>query len=430
MVQIQILSKVLATGNINIIEDNLLTEDYFLGYEKEYEFIQSHYKKYGNVPDEATFLSQFPDIELVEVNESDKYLVDKIREENLYYKAVPVVQRIAELLTNDANDAAEYMLNAIKELQPSYTMQGVDIISNAKDRLQQFKDRKENQDNWFFTSGFPELDDIIHGLQRGEELFVIFARTNQGKTWILEKIVTHIWQLGFNVGYISPEMTANSVGYRFDTLYKNFSNKGLMWSNNNVSEKEYDSYIDELITCKNKFIVGTPADFDRNITVSKLKRFVVEHKLDVLAIDGIKYLRDDRGKRNDNVTTSLTNISEDLMILSVELGIPVLVVVQANRSGSVQEESGTPELESIRDSDGISHNASKVISIRQTKLGLEMGIKKNRYGAVGGKLLYNWNIDTGDFMFIPTYDDAEPQEVTERKVEKVKEMYNDERDVF
>ena len=135
-------------------------------------------------------------------------------------------------------------------------------------------------------------------------------------------------------------------------------------------------------------------------------------------------------KRNDNVTTSLTNISEDLMILSVELGIPVLVVVQANRSGSVQEESGTPELESIRDSDGISHNASKVISIRQTKLGLEMGIKKNRYGAVGGKLLYNWNIDTGDFMFIPTYDDAEPQEVTERKVEKVKEMYNDERDVF
>ena len=39
MVSLQILSKVLATKDISIIEDNLLTDEYFVGYEKELEFI-------------------------------------------------------------------------------------------------------------------------------------------------------------------------------------------------------------------------------------------------------------------------------------------------------------------------------------------------------------------------------------------------------
>ena len=91
-------------------------------------------------------------------------------------------------------------------------------IQRDFEQLEEYLERKNNSDRWFFTSGFPELDDIIHGIQRLEEFLVIVARTNQGKSWVLEKIVTHIWQLGFNVGYISPEMRASSIGFRFDTL--------------------------------------------------------------------------------------------------------------------------------------------------------------------------------------------------------------------
>ena len=34
MVSLQILSKILATKDSSILEDNLLTRDYFVGYEK------------------------------------------------------------------------------------------------------------------------------------------------------------------------------------------------------------------------------------------------------------------------------------------------------------------------------------------------------------------------------------------------------------
>ena len=432
MVTLQIISKILQTSSNAIVEDNLLGVEYFVGYEKEFNFIQEHKEKYGNVPDKATFLATFPEFDLVEVNESDRYLVDTVREENLYYRSIPIIQKAAELLKSDSNAAAEFMMQQAPTLQPNYQLGGVDIVSQAKVRFDEYKDRKANQDKWYFESGFQELDEVIHGLQRGEELFVLFARTNQGKSWILAKMCAHVWKTGFNVGYISPEMTASSVGYRFDTLTSRFSNRGLMWGKDDSADAEYEQYINDLQSRTNRFMVATPADFGRRITVSKIRNWVKQYKLDMVAIDGITYVSDERGRNNDNKTTSLTNISEDLMSLSVELKIPILVVVQANRSGvSVGEDDGTPELESIRDSDGIAHNASKVISIRQKQNGvLEIGIKKQRNGAVGGKLNYTWDIDTGDFTFIPSFDDAQPRERTEKQVKETRKKFADKADVF
>lgn len=430
MIQLQLISKILSSKSVAIVEDNLLDESYFVGYEEEFNFIMEHYNQYGNVPDTITFATKFPEIELVEVTESDSYLIDTAREELLYQKSVPVVQKVADLLKTDANAAAEYMLSAIKELQPNYKLGGVDIVSQADKRYEQFVERQTHQDDWFFTCGFEELDALWHGIQRGEEFIVIVARINQGKSWTLEKMCTHIWQIGYNVGYISPEMSANSIGYRFDTLYKNFSNKGLMWGDKNITPEQYSEYIQDLKQRNNRFVVATPVDFDRKITVTKLKNWIKQYKLDVIAIDGITYMQDERGKRGDNKTERLTNISEDLMSLSNELQIPILVVVQANREG-VTEEDDTPELHNIKDSDGIGANASKVLSIKQSKEGiLTMQIKKQRFGPVGGKLKYRWNIDSGDYEFVPSYDDCEPKEKTEHKVKEMKKKYKDVEDVF
>lgn len=417
MVSLQLLSKVLGTKDYSIIEDNMLTRDYFVGYQNEFDFIENHYNTYHTVCDKETFISEFPSFTLLEVTETDEYLVDKIREEYLFNQSAVVIQNYAKMLKVNSNDANEYMASMMSVLQPNYNLGGVNIVADAQSRYDHYKERKANQKNWFFESGFKELDDITHGIQRTEELMVIVARTNQGKSWVLEKMCAHVWKTGYNVGYISPEMTADSIGFRFDTLISNFSNKALTWGKDGVSDDDYNSYIDDLTTKDTKFIVSTPSDFNHYISVSKLKQWIKMNKLDLVAIDGITYLSDERGKKNDNKTTSLTNISEDLMALSVEMSVPILVVVQANRSGVVgQDQEGTPELESIRDSDGIAHNASKIISIQQKKNQvLEIGIKKQRFGAVGGKLNYTWNIDTGEFLYIPTYDnDVAPQRPKEK----------------
>ena len=180
MVQLQIISRVITTKDISIILDNNLTRDYFTEYSAEYDFILDHYNTYKNVPDAETFISVFQDITLFEVSESDRYLVDTIREEFLYSKSVPVIKKAAELLKGDANAASQYLQSEIVNLTPNYTTPYVDII-HSESRVDIFEDKTINKDNWFIPTGFEELDDIVCGWQCGEEFVVLFARTGQGK---------------------------------------------------------------------------------------------------------------------------------------------------------------------------------------------------------------------------------------------------------
>lgn len=428
MVSLQILNKVIATQDYSLIQDNNLTVEYFVGYENEYNFIKNHFENYGKVPDKETFLSVFQDFSLLEVTESDSYLIDTINEELLYYRSVEVVQKVAELLKVNANDAVEYLHSSLPLLESKNTRVGIDIISEANQRLSEYEERKNSEGKWYITTGLEELDSIVNGWAKGEEFVVFFARTGQGKSWVLIKTCAHAWQLGYRVGYISPEMSPSKIGYRFDTVTSHFSNKNLTWGH---EEAGYAKYINELSTKKNPFIVATPKDFQNKVTVSKLRNFCKSNQLDIIGIDGITYLSDERYKRGDTKTTSLTNISEDLMALSLELQIPVLVVVQSNRTGvKTEEEKGTPELEAIRDSDGIAQNATKVISLRQTGEGLEFGIKKHRDGATGGKLIYNWDIDKGEFSYVPSDNDSIRTSHREKKSEEAKRSFSDGDDVF
>ena len=426
MVQIQCLNRVLANKDISILTDNNLTSDYFLEYSDEYEFIKNHYDNYGVVPDIETVISQFPDFEVLQVTESDRYLVDTIREEYLYSKSVPVIKKAAELLKSDANEASRYLQSELTNLTPNYTTPFVDVMHNMS-RREIVEDKSKNSKKWFISTGFEELDDIVGGWQQGEELVVIFARTGVGKSWVLVKFMEHAWSIGKNVGYISPEMSANKIGYRVDTLHGHFSNIALTRGDiNTINLSDYDKYFEALKSNDNRFLVSTPHDFNNKVTVGKLRSFAMTNKLDVLAIDGITYMSDERYKRGDNKTTSLTNISEDLMQLSVELEIPIFVVVQSNRGGV---EKDSPELEDIRDSDGIAHNATKVLSLSRKGDALSFNIKKNRDGRMGDKLTYRWDIDKGEFQWLPSDDDSVVEEKREKQKDEIKKEFSHDRKI-
>ena len=113
------------------------------------------------------------------------------------------------------------------------------------------------------------------------------------------------------------------------------------------------------------------------------------------------------------------------------MGIPIVVVAQANRGAvpSGEEDDKAPELETIRDSDGIAFNASKVIAMRQLKNQvLRLEVKKQRFGVVGAKLDYTWDINTGEFTYLENgatssqYSDyAEEEEKPKRKRRKKEE---------
>ena len=416
MVELQCLNKVLKDGNDNLLTTNDITRDYFNDYIEEYDWIMEHKEKFGNIPDIETFLATFQDFEIINVSESTEYLISTFREEYLYRQIVPVIQNSAELIQTNSYNVVDYLKAELPNLKIAEAVKGIDIIAQAKQRYEEWQENKNNPEQHFIPTGFQELDDIVGGFHKGEELVVLFARTGMGKTWVAMKMLEHSWKMNNRVGMLEPEMSASRVGYRFDTLHKNISSKAL-YKGDDI--QGYSRYIDTLSKSDVPFYVAHPRDFEKKVTVSKLRSWVERNNLDILCIDGISYLTDERAKRGDNKTTQLTNISEDLMQLSIDLEIPVIVVVQSNREGKYNEDL---ETENIRDSDGIAYNASLIISIQQKQEGLQLKNNKVRNGKAGDKLIYMWDADVGTFEYIPQ---PERGEEDEEKAEDLRRRYND-----
>ena len=69
IIQCQGINALLQRRDPSFLSANNLTADFFSDYKKEYDYITEHIARYGNVPDQATFLSAFPNFDVVEVHQ-------------------------------------------------------------------------------------------------------------------------------------------------------------------------------------------------------------------------------------------------------------------------------------------------------------------------------------------------------------------------
>lgn len=399
--EIKILNKVLDTGDISLIRNNDLGPEYFPVYQNEYKFIVDHFQKYGNVPDQLTFMGQFKNFDLIPTRESDDFLLDSIKEDFVFTNLMPVMQKAHNLSKDGAIEAVNYLRGQLPKLEVTTSTSAIDITKEGADlRFDKYINRSDVPS--FIGSGFDELDNIIHGFEMGEELVTLLARPNQGKSWLLTAFGMAAWLQNYRVGMYSGEMEATNLGYRFDTLYKQFSNRNLTFGNEQEAER-YRQYIEFLKKWPVPFFIKTRREMGGRATVPKLERFVEANELDYLIVDQFSLVDDYRCNKMDQTRTQYAHIAEDLFGLSCKYKIPVIAASQAHRVG-VDGIDEPPTLEDIAESDGIAQNSSKVISIRQKEGTLQMKMRKNRNEGLGNMLVYTWDIDKGVFTYIPQSD--------------------------
>lgn len=580
MIELQLLNKILTSRDMSIVTKNEISPEHFTAFRNEFEFILDHYNNYGNVPDKETMLAHFPNsFELIDVQETDKYLVDTLYDDYGFRISLPILNKYKQILEVNTKDAYDYLISNLDVIKPREVSYGVDIISQAHDRYEAYLKKQEQGDAAVIKTGFVELDDVFNGWEMGEELVTVVARTNQGKclekgtkvrmhdgtckpvenivvgdkvrsmigsnivvdlhkgtsngfkillddntsfvvssdhyitvlffenasqinkscfdstcasildikieqfissselfkrscfmfkidhnevvpkvssihsftiqpvdsveyygfecdgdhrflledgtvthnSWLVVKFLAEAWKQGKRVGLYSGEMSPNKLGYRLDSVIDHFSNKAL---SRGYEQLNYKEYIESLSSVPTPFVIVTPDDFKGRATVPKLRNFVEQHNLDILGVDQYSLMKDFRIRRNDAPRMALSHISEDLFGLSTDYKIPVIALAQANRAG-VKDNDEAPGLEHIKESDDISHNSSKVISMRQASFGLVLEILKNREGRVGDKLYYNWDIDTGYFSYIPVDGDAVTQPTRTAIKQASKDSYQD-----
>ena len=246
------------------------------------------------------------------------------------------------------------------------------------------------------SSGFEELDEITHGWLPGNELVSIVGRINQGKSWILQKFLAEANKQGKRVLMYSGEMSAKEVMYRHLTLKHNISNTQLITGD--ISESEQIEIKQLLMDDTILFHIVTPKDLGgEQLTVTKLKMLALQYKPDIIGIDQLSLMKDEKRKRGDGTKEQYAHISQDLFNLSTLLEIPILLAVQANRGRASEDKIENPELTNIAGSDDVGANSSRVISLATKDGEMTLKLIKNRYGKVGWEREFFINFDKGEF---------------------------------
>ena len=377
---------------------NNLTDEFFSDYLEQFHFISDHISTYGTCPDMITLVNKFPDFDVIEVKEPMTYLLQELYADRNKRKLAEIFNKVRTLLNQDKTEEAMLLYtNAAQEMVSCNRMECVDILRDTS-RYEDYVQKCQDYDKFYIKTGFPELDELIGGWDRYEELATIVARPNIGKSFILQKMALAAAEQGLNVGLYSGEMSENKVGFRIDSLLSHISNSGIMRGKDYV-QVEYKKYIEELPgKIKGSLKVLTPVMINGTAGVTALRAFIEKEKLDVLFVDQHSLLDDDRGAKNPVERAS--NISKDLKNLQVLKKIPIIAVSQQNRS-SIEEGAG-PGTENVAQTDRIAQDSTILIFLQRSEDTLTLNLVKCRDSANGKKLSYAVDLDKGIFRFIPT----------------------------
>ena len=115
MIQLQVLNYILNTHDSSILLTNNIDKEFFSDYVDEYNYIIDHLNKYGNIPDQASFLSKFPTFDIIEVHENPEYLLDKLYDDKNTRTLASIFNDIKNNLMSDNIDKAMEIIDEYRD---------------------------------------------------------------------------------------------------------------------------------------------------------------------------------------------------------------------------------------------------------------------------------------------------------------------------
>ena len=412
-IELQVISRILTSDDEHETTE-LCTFDasYYTVFKDQIQFILDHQSKYGNVPDVFTFQAQFPDINLVAVKEPLTFLERGIKENKQTILLRETFNKIKDLGSGDVKDAWKYLslqcdkANLLDDSKPA------DIVHNAEARAKEVQD---NANQKRIPTGFAEIDKLMYGgLNTVEELLVIIARTNNGKSWICVKMMESAQKHGFPVLYYSPEMQSSYIGARFDTWRGHFQNSQLFQGK---YTEQYEEYIHNLSQEETPAFVIEDKDMsDGVVDVQGISSLVKKHGIKLVVIDGLSYMSTGNPYEAEHI--KYRKICTDLFNMSKLYHCAVVVAVQANReTKECKDDKGQPfpSLYNIAGSDGPATVATQAFALRQIfdKHVIDIRLEKTRMANNQNPIVsYAWDINTGNIQYLPGDDSEDPMAST------------------
>ena len=214
------------------------------------------------------------------------------------------------------------------------------------------------------TTGFPDLDDILGGLQKSD-LIILAARPSCGKTSLALDIARHAAvKMKTPVGLFSLEMSKDQLVDRFIC-----SEAGVdLWKmrtgklSDDGAQDDF-SRIGQAIGVLSEAPIYIDDSASANIMEirTKARRLQMEHELGLIVVDYLQ-LMESRTSGPDNRVQEVAEITRGLKAIARELNIPVLALSQLSRQVEMQKPA-IPRLAHLRESGTIEQDADIVLFI-------------------------------------------------------------------
>jgi len=304
------------------------------------------------------------DLDIVEVADRAEQELFSIRLQRQTRELVPI------------SDVADAYLKRLDEL----SMRGDDLVG--------------------VTTGFRDLDGLLHGLMRSD-LIIVAARPSMGKTSLQLSIALSAAKQGKRVAIFSLEMSASQLFQRLLSSETQIDSQKLR--RGKISESEWVVTYEAAgrLSSARIFIDDTPGATPMQVR-TKARRLHMEHGLDLVVVDYLQLMEGESSQRNR--VQEVSEISRSLKGLARELDVPVLVASQLSRAVENRQDQ-RPKLSDLRDSGSIEQDADIVMFIYRDEMVnkesthkniAEIDVRKNRNGPTAKIDLY-WHASLATF---------------------------------
>lgn len=377
-IELALLTRVIYDRNFQALEKAQITEEFFFTplAKEVYRFMRFTYHSpatAGEVPSLELIQMHFPNSFYPHPsNDTVPVLAAELRKQKVYIELQLLSQNVSELAERDPM-AAMAVLKAETSKIASLSQVGQDMsLSNAYNQLLSNYEMVQ-AGHGLLGIPFPwePLNAATQGMQEGQ-LIILYARPKQMKTWVGLHMATHAYRnCRRKVLIYSLELTPDQVIRRMACLFCGV---------------DYDKFIrgtlqphmKELVFLKLQELkddetsasqyTGTQP-YIKVITnegggggVSWLAAKVREDKPDLVVVDGMYLMPDDRTKSLAIDWKNVAHVSQDLKRMARNEKIPVIGITQANRGS---EKSKDQELSGLAYADAIGQDADAVFHLKK-----------------------------------------------------------------
>ncbi len=270
-----------------------------------------------------------------------------------------------------AVEAADRIKAIVDEMSSTNFIQDDDLGSDFDD----VESHVQDSSKFKVKCGFESIDHMLGGGWDISTLNVIMAETNNGKSLWMQNFAVRSADMGFNVLYISLEMSERKVMKRvgamrlklpindYDKLSKDTEmiKKRIAALSKTDGGDIFDKKVGKIITKFWAAGTATVSDFDNYIQKLKEKKDI---KIDLVIVDYITLIAAAKGTAQDNLYSKGKQLAEGLRAVGAKYKCPVITGVQVAKDAW---NAADITLESVPESKAIAETADSFFAIIRTE---------------------------------------------------------------